>query len=37
VVWITSRWPISLDANSEVPPCSLAEHLRINVLPQLLD
>jgi hypothetical protein len=34
-VWcITSRWPMSLEANSEVPPRSLAEQRRISVLPQ---
>lgn len=34
VVWTTSRWPMSLEANSEVPPCSLAEQRRMYVLPQ---
>ena len=28
VVCTTSRWPMNLDANSEVPPCSLAEQRR---------
>ena len=34
VVCVTSRCPMSFDANSEVPPRSLAEHLKISVLPQ---
>jgi hypothetical protein len=34
VVWSTSRWPMSLDANSEVPPCSLVEQRKTTVLPQ---
>lgn len=34
VVCRTSRCPMSLDANSDVPPRSLAEHRRMNVLPQ---
>jgi hypothetical protein len=34
VVWSTSRWPMSFDANSEVPPCSLAEQRKMTVLPQ---
>jgi hypothetical protein len=34
VVWRTSRCPMSLDANSEVPPRSLAEHREMRVLPQ---
>ena len=34
VVWSTSRWPMSLEANSEVPPCSLAEQRKITVLPE---
>ena len=34
VVWRTSRCPMSFEANSAVPPCSLAEHRRIKVLPQ---
>jgi hypothetical protein len=34
VVCRTSRWPMSFEANSEVPPCSLAEQRRMRVLPQ---
>jgi hypothetical protein len=34
VVCTTSRWPMSFDANSEVPPRSLAEHRRMSVLLQ---
>lgn len=34
VVCRTSRWPMSLEASSDVPPRSLAEQRRINVLPQ---
>jgi len=34
VTRVTSRSPIRREANCEVPPCSLPEHLRINVLPQ---
>lgn len=34
VVWTTSRWPMSLEANSDVSPRSLAEHRRVRVLPQ---
>jgi hypothetical protein len=34
VVWSTSRWPMSLEANSEVPPCSLAEQRKMTVLAQ---
>jgi hypothetical protein len=30
----TSRWPMSLEANCEVPPCSLAEQRRMSELPQ---
>jgi hypothetical protein len=37
VVWSTSRWPMSLDANSEVPPCSLAEQRKMTVLPAIFD
>src|ERR1017187_9725944 len=34
VVRTTSRCPISVEANRDVPPPSLAEHRRISVLPQ---
>ena len=34
VVWMTSRWPMSFEANSEVPPCSLAEQRKMKVLEQ---
>jgi hypothetical protein len=34
VMWSTSRWPMSFEANSEVPPCSLAEQRKITVVPQ---
>jgi hypothetical protein len=34
VVCITSRCPMSFEANSDVPPCSLAEQRRMSVLPQ---
>ncbi len=30
VVWVTSRWPMSLETNSDVPPCSLAEQRRMS-------
>jgi hypothetical protein len=30
----TSRWPMSLEANCDVPPFSLAEHRKIGVFPQ---
>src|ERR1700722_4606788 len=30
----TCRWPMSLEANCDVPPCSLAEHRSIRLLPQ---
>ena len=34
VVWRTSRCPMSFDANSEVPPSSLAEQRNMTVVPQ---
>ena len=33
LVCTTSRWPISLEANCDVPPCSLAEQRRMKVFP----
>ena len=34
VVCTTSRWPMSLEANCDVPPCSLAEQRSIKEFPQ---
>jgi hypothetical protein len=34
VVCTISRWPMSLEANCDVPPCSLAEQRRMSEFPQ---